>query len=95
MQTPPTTSLCTADCSSDDDCADGERRNTGDTGDARCKGGFVCKVAETVGDFCCRRLCVCTDFLQQEPAHAVVRHVDCPTSASRPPANKALCKNIQ
>ena len=54
---PPTTSLCTADCSSDDDCADAELRSSGNP--AGCKKGFVCKVAETVGDFCCRRLCVC------------------------------------
>ena len=92
--TPPTTSLCTADCSSDDDCADGERRNTGDSTDQRCKGGFVCKVAETVGDFCCRRLCVCTDFLSKNPP---TQSFDTSTPEVCKPtaANKAICKNIQ
>jgi hypothetical protein len=94
VQTPPTTSLCTADCSSDDDCADGERRNTGDTSDARCKGGFVCKVAETVGDFCCRRLCVCTDFLLRNPLTQSY-DTSLPDVCQPTPANKALCKNLQ
>jgi len=91
---PPTTSLCTADCSSDDDCADGERRNSSDPGDQRCKGGFVCKVAETVGDFCCRRLCVCTDFLSRNP---LTQSFDTSTPEVCKPTvdNKAICKNIQ
>jgi len=89
-----TTSLCTADCSSDDDCSDGERRNLSDPGDFRCKGGFVCKVAETVGDFCCRRLCVCTDFLTKNP---VTQSYDTTTPDVCMPnsTNKMLCKNIQ
>ncbi len=93
-KTPPTTSLCTADCSSDDDCSDGERRNAGDITDQRCQGGFVCKVAETVGDFCCRRLCVCTDFLTRNPLtqsyDTALPEVCQPTSN-----NRLLCKNIQ
>jgi hypothetical protein len=93
-QSPPTTSLCTADCSSDDDCSDGERRNSSDTGDQRCKGGFVCKVAETVGDFCCRRLCVCTDFLNR---NAMTQSYDTslPDVCTTNVTNKANCKNIQ
>jgi hypothetical protein len=93
VQSPATTSLCTADCSSDDDCADGERRNTSDTGDARCKGGFVCKVAETVGDFCCRRLCVCTDFLLKDPTTQSY-NTALPQVCQPTPANKQLCKNL-
>lgn len=93
-QDPATTSLCTADCSSDDDCADGERRNSGDKSDARCKGGFVCKVAETIGDFCCRRLCVCTDFLIKD---STTQSYDTalPDVCQPTPANKLLCKNLQ
>ena len=55
-----TTSLCSADCSSDDDC-DGE--TTSNSTDTHCKTGFACVVPTTVGDFCCRRLCVCKDFV--------------------------------
>ena len=91
FQTPPlTTSLCTADCSSDDDCADGELRVSSDTGDTRCQTGFACKVAETVGDFCCRRLCVCKDFLLKTPGGYPTPEVCMST-----PANKTNCKNIQ
>jgi hypothetical protein len=50
--------LCTDGCSSDDDCEDGE---TSSSDPKRCRSGFVCTVPTTVGDFCCRRLCVCKD----------------------------------
>jgi hypothetical protein len=50
--------LCTAECGGDDDCADGQ------TGAAPlCQGGFKCVIPTTVGDFCCKRMCVCKDFL--------------------------------
>ena len=92
FQAPPlTTALCTADCSSDDDCADGELRNTSDTSDTRCQTGFACKVAETVGDFCCRRLCVCKDFIGKTPAGGYPTPEVCMST----PDNKANCKNIQ
>src|SRR5207244_7154213 len=38
-----TTALCTADCSSDDDCSDAELRDKSMSGDTRCIRGFVCK----------------------------------------------------
>jgi hypothetical protein len=92
FQAPPqTTALCTADCSNDDDCADGELRNTADTSDTRCQTGFACKVAETVGDFCCRRLCVCKDFIGKTPAGGYPTPEVCTST----PANKANCKNVQ
>jgi hypothetical protein len=56
--------FCTATCSSDDDCSDGESGTKGQTPpDPRCKGGFVCAVATTVGPFCCQKLCICHDFV--------------------------------
>jgi hypothetical protein len=87
---PQTTALCTADCSSDDDCADGELRVSGDMSDTRCQTGFTCKVSETVGDFCCRRLCVCKDFVPRPPAGGFPTPEVCLST----PANKANCKNI-
>ena len=87
-QNPLTGSMCTADCSSDDDCADGEGRSASNpTG---CVGGFTCKVAETVGDFCCRRLCVCKDFSGKPPAGGFQTPEVCKPTA----ANKAICRNI-
>jgi hypothetical protein len=58
-----TQSLCTADCTSDSDCADGETGPRGNAEDHHCETGFACIVPTTVGDFCCRRLCACKDFL--------------------------------
>jgi hypothetical protein len=87
-----TTSLCTADCSSDDDCADGELKNKGDSADHRCSLGFVCRVAETVGDFCCRRMCICKDFLNPLPAGT---SYTTPEVCKATPANKTRCQNIK
>jgi hypothetical protein len=54
--------LCTADCSSDDDCSDGE--TTTDPHDTHhCKTSFVCTIPTTSGDLCCRKMCICKDFL--------------------------------
>jgi hypothetical protein len=58
-----TQSLCTADCTSDSDCADGETGPRNNAEDHHCETGFACIVPTTVGDFCCRRLCACKDFL--------------------------------
>ena len=48
--------LCTAECSSDDDC---ER-----VPESPCKTGFTCAVATTVGPYCCRKLCQCKDDIE-------------------------------
>lgn len=55
--------LCTADCQENGDCADGEKGNANNAEDKRCRGGFVCGYPTTVGAFACKRLCVCTDFV--------------------------------
>jgi hypothetical protein len=47
---------CTAPCNSDGDCSPET--------DSLCKNGFVCAVAATAGPFCCRKLCVCRDDLE-------------------------------
>ena len=52
--------LCSADCSSDDDC-DNAQTTRSDT-DPRCKSGFSCVVVTTVGPLCCKKLCACRDF---------------------------------
>jgi hypothetical protein len=58
-----TAPLCSAECSTDDDCKDGEGRNVSKTSDLRCKSGFACGIASEVGDFCCKKICLCRDFL--------------------------------
>jgi hypothetical protein len=58
-----TKSYCSTECSTNDDCGDGELRDKGVAGDKRCQGGFVCGVAAVIGEFCCKKLCICKDFL--------------------------------
>jgi hypothetical protein len=77
-------SLCTDFCSSDDDCSDGE---TGSMSSMLCTQGFACVVATTVGDFCCRSMCVCKDFI-----------LDLKTARNKPaaclPGSGNTCKNV-
>jgi hypothetical protein len=47
--------LCTAECESDDDC---DR-----VPESPCVNGFTCAVPVTVGRYCCKKLCVCRDYL--------------------------------
>lgn len=47
--------LCTAECETADDC---ER-----VPESPCQTGFTCGVAVTVGPFCCRKFCICKDYV--------------------------------
>ena len=61
-----TQALCTDECSSDDDCADGESRDMSDKMDFRCTTGFACRYAiPKLQDvpLACKRVCVCKDFI--------------------------------
>jgi hypothetical protein len=49
--------LCTAECETDDDC---ER-----VPESPCKTGFTCAVALPVGPFCCKKFCVCKDYVPE------------------------------
>jgi hypothetical protein len=57
-----TVPYCTAECSKDSEC-DGETRNTDNGRDKRCNKGFVCGVAFETGPLCCKKICLCKDFL--------------------------------
>lgn len=46
---------CTAECEVDDDC--------NRVPESPCQTGFTCTVPVTIGPFCCRKLCVCSDYL--------------------------------
>ena len=75
-----TTALCTAECSKDSDCDGAETRNSNNTRDKRCKSGFVCGVARVTGTaFCCKKLCMCKDFLVI-PASGLETPAVCDTS---------------
>jgi hypothetical protein len=53
--------FCTAECSTDSDCA-GRLRNTSDPTDKACVSGFTCGVAFIKGRICCMKICMCMDF---------------------------------
>jgi hypothetical protein len=59
--------FCTAECSSDKDCDDGQTRSgRTNSQDKRCQGGFVCGVPQIAGhtadSLCCKKMCICKDF---------------------------------
>ena len=47
--------LCTAECSSDDNC---DRVQ-----ESPCVTGFACRFPVSVGPYCCRRFCICKDYI--------------------------------
>lgn len=49
--------LCTGECGSADDCDKVK--------ESPCKGGFSCVIPFEAGPFCCKRMCVCNDYLPQ------------------------------
>lgn len=75
-----TAPYCTSECSSDSDC-DGERRDTRNENDRRCEGGFVCGVATVTGGLCCKKVCLCRDFVTPPPG-GLQTPVECNKSTS-------------
>ena len=53
---------CSAECSKDSDC-DGQKKDMSQVDDHRCQHGYACGVAFVVGPLCCKKLCLCKDFL--------------------------------
>lgn len=47
--------LCTAECEEDGNC---DR-----VPESPCKTGFTCGVAVTVGPYCCKKFCICKDYI--------------------------------
>ncbi len=74
--------LCTAECSSDDDC---DR-----VPESPCITGFTCGVAVTVGPFCCRKFCICKDYVVVPESGVLGRPEACdPSNADN------LCCNLE
>ena len=74
-----TNGLCTAECSSDDDC---ER-----VPESPCITGFTCGVAVTVGPFCCRKFCICKDYVVVPESGSIATPKACDPSI----ADNACC----
>ena len=79
--------FCTAECSTNDDCSDGELRGSAPD-DKRCKKGFACGVATELGEFCCKKLCICLDFV-------AVKGAEIPEPASCMAGSGSTCHNVQ
>jgi len=47
--------LCTAECADDGECDK--------VPESPCQLGFTCAVPVVVGPFCCRKMCICKDYL--------------------------------
>jgi hypothetical protein len=62
MSTAETAPYCASECSTDDDCTDAPR-DPSDSSDKRCSRGYACGVAFVVGPLCCKKLCLCKDFI--------------------------------
>lgn len=56
-------SMCSKKCSSDADCRDGGPTQQVVVDDTTCSRGFKCARIQTLGKFCCEKLCVCEDDL--------------------------------
>ena len=59
---PLTQATCSAECAFDSDC-DGELRDPSNPLDQRCTKGFACGIPFAKGPLCCKKLCMCKDFL--------------------------------
>ncbi len=56
-------SMCSKKCSSDADCKDGGIGKKVVVDNTQCAGDFKCRRIQSLGEFCCEKLCVCEDDL--------------------------------
>jgi hypothetical protein len=61
-------SMCSKKCSSDSDCQSAGITQQVVVDDTACESGFTCARIQTLGEFCCEKLCVCKDDLNQTAA---------------------------
>jgi hypothetical protein len=55
QQLQPNVGMCTAECSADEDCDK--------VSESPCVTGFTCGIPLTVGPFCCKKMCICKDYV--------------------------------
>lgn len=56
-------SMCSKKCSTDADCKDAGALKKVVVESTKCTSGFSCSRIQTLGEFCCEKLCVCRDDL--------------------------------
>ncbi len=79
------TPMCSARCESADEC---ER-----VSDSPCQQGFTCGVATPLGDFCCEKLCICKDFLDDDSDEVPVP-LACKSNEARVAMGLSECANL-
>lgn len=62
-----TRAFCSSPCTTDNDCG-GVLRDSNDPNDRRCASGFACATIFVAGPLCCKKLCLCKDFLAGPPS---------------------------
>jgi hypothetical protein len=72
--------LCTGECSSDSDCDA--------VPETPCEKGFTCAIPVTVGPFCCKKMCICKDYIEV-PEGGVM-----PPAACNADDNRNECCNL-
>jgi hypothetical protein len=73
--------LCTAECSSSDDC---DR-----VPESPCVLGFTCGIAVTAGPYCCRKFCICRDYVVVPESDEIEVPAEC-----NPAESKNACCNL-
>jgi hypothetical protein len=61
-----TSPYCSATCSTDSDCK-GVKRDPKNPNDKTCQTGYSCGQPFVTGPLCCKKLCICNDFLAFPP----------------------------
>jgi len=74
--------LCTAECASSDEC---ER-----VPESPCVLGFTCAIATTAGPYCCRKFCICKDYVAVPESGELVAPAECDATES-----KNACCNLE
>ncbi|MGB1274885.1 MAG: hypothetical protein ACPG77_03970 [Nannocystaceae bacterium] len=54
-------SMCSKRCTSEADCEDGGITDRVLAAETKCDQGFTCQIVQSLGQFCCRKLCICKD----------------------------------
>ena len=81
---PANSGLCTAECSSDDNC---DR-----VPESPCVTGFACRFPVSVGSYCCRRFCICKDYIATSDTLQVQLAELC--DPANPQSNFSTCCNV-
>ena len=74
--------LCTAECASSDEC---ER-----VPESPCVLGFTCGIATTAGPYCCRKFCICKDYVAVPESGELAAPAECDATES-----KNACCNLE